>query len=457
MRDINVSKPLGRVCRVRLQVITVNNRVGEFPLIMIFIPLNKCFNNYSKFGEIVEENLILLKLLKLKHLIYNFIFLSGIISILISCRPYSAKNKQSEIDSIAYKLVPDQRIGICRITVKTGKEGTLVLNGETTNSEAKQEIISTLSNHGISLVDSILILPDTIQNEKFRGLVTLSVINLRKEPDHRSELVSQAILGTPVLILKNEDSWLLIQTPDNYIAWTEKSSVSMMTSAEMSSWKQADRVIYLENSGWIYTSPDQTGVVGDLVAGCILKKTGESKGYAKIILPDGREGFINNRKVMNFGSWKSQVLCTEDNVCRIASTFLGLPYLWGGSSSKAVDCSGFVQSVYFMNGIILSRDASLQARHGLEVDISNGYNQLKRGDLLFFGSRENSVPHVTHVAIYQGDNEYINSAGKVMINSLDPNDINYSGYRANSLLMAKRIIGVVSDNGIVPVIKHAWY
>lgn len=392
----------------------------------------------------------------MKHYTRKFFLFAVIISILTSCKP-SSELVQSEIDSIACRFVPDQRVGICRISIKEKRGGEFILSGETTESAAKLAIINTLNNRGISLTDSIVILPDTVRNKKYRGLVTLSVINLRKEPDHRSELVSQGILGTPVLILKADDSWLLIQTPDNYIAWTEQSSIAMMTNEEMIEWKQADRIIYLENSGWIYTSPEAKEIVGDLVAGCIMKKVWESKGYTEIMLPDGREGYIDSRKVMNFGSWKSQVLCTEDNICNIASTFLGLPYLWGGTSSKAVDCSGFVRSVYFMNGIILARDASLQARHGLDIDISNGYNQLKRGDLIFFGSRKNSVSHITHVAIYQGDKKYINSAGRVMINSLDPNDLNYNSYRENSLLMAKRIIGMTNDNGIVPVIKHDWY
>ena len=63
---------------------------------------------------------------------------------------------------------------------------------------------------------------------------------------------------------------------------------------------------------------------------------------------------------------KIQYSCTEESICKVARTFLGLPYLWGGSSAKAVDCSGFVQSVYFMNGLILPRDASLQALHGTD-------------------------------------------------------------------------------------------
>ena len=118
---------------------------------------------------------------------------------------------------------------------------------------------------------------------------------------------------------------------------------------------------------------------------------------------------------------------------------------------KAVDCSGFSQSVYYLNGIILLRDASLQALHGLNVDISSGYGQLRPGDLLFFGTKENSKLHVTHVAVYKGDREYINSSGRVMINSLDSTRSNYNGYRVNSLLSAKRIIGVNDDPGIVSI------
>jgi hypothetical protein len=227
---------------------------------------------------------------------------------------------------------------------------------------------------------------------------------------------------------------------------------------EMAVWKKSSRVIYLENTGWLYDSPrDNSGVIGDLVGGSIIEKTGQANGYVSVVLPDGRKGFVENKKVMDFGDWKNTVSCSEENICNVAKTFLGLPYLWGGSSSKAVDCSGFVQSVYFMNGLILQRDASLQSLHGVTVDITNGYSKLERGDLLFFGSKKNGIVHVTHVAIYIGNNEYINSSGRVVINSFDSTKSNYVSYRLSSLLSARRIRGVKNDMGIVDINKHPWY
>jgi cell wall-associated NlpC family hydrolase len=285
----------------------------------------------------------------------------------------------------------------------------------------------------------------------------LSVINLRKNPDHRAELVSQAILGTPVLVLKSQSSWLLIQTPDNYIAWTEKSSVSLKGRPDMNRWRKADRVIYIENSGWIYSGKGGSGIVSDVVAGCIMEKTWESAGYTGVILPDGRRGEVPERSVVSFDTFRKAAPSDAEGLVHRAVSLLGVPYLWGGTSTKGVDCSGFVQTVCLMNGLILARDASLQALHGKYVDISQDFSHLKKGDLLFFGSKENSDLHITHVALYLGDSEYINASGRVIINSLDSTHANYNSSRRRSLQLARRIIDADNDPGIVPVKKHSWY
>ena len=148
-----------------------------------------------------------------KRLFKGIGYCTVILVILSGCKNSGVEKLQSEIDRIAVKWVPDHREGICNIRVKPGVKDTKILAGETTNVNARNEIIKTLNNQGILLKDSVILLPDTIKNKKYSGLVTLSVINLRKEPDHTSELVSQALLGTPVLILKTKIHGFLYRLP----------------------------------------------------------------------------------------------------------------------------------------------------------------------------------------------------------------------------------------------------
>lgn len=397
--------------------------------------------------------------MKTVGIIKNFIPVICLVLFISGCKPSLEKtiSAQLVIDSISSVFIPDHRMGICDIKVQKGEAGALILKGETTNAHLKEAIIKTLSNHGNKLIDSILILPDTLINRKYFGLVSISVTNIRRYPDDRSEMVSQAILGTPVKILKIKDSWELIQTPDSYLGWTESSSVTPVTVSGMDEWKHAARVITMVNSGWIYTTPGESGIVGDIVSGCILVREGESQGYTTVRLPDGRRGYVNSKAVTDFSTWKANIKGSGESIVGSALKLVGLPYLWGGTSSKAFDCSGFSKTVYYLNGLILCRDASQQALHGLNVDFTSGYDQMRKGDLLFFGSGENSKLHVTHVAIYLGDYEYINSSGRVQINSLDSARSNYISYRVTSLLAIKRIIGADGDPGIVSIKTHPWY
>jgi hypothetical protein len=390
--------------------------------------------------------------------LHFLLILVGVVLFLIpSCRKSHLVELQDIITRISEKWIPDQREGIADISVSEINENSVVLRGETDCMQLPPEIVDSLEMKGFKVTDSILILPGDDIGEYKHGVVALSVINLRNEPDHSAELVSQSIMGTPLKVLKSDDYWILVQTPDRYIAWTEKGSVQLMTGNDMKIWKNDPKVIYIDNSGWIYETIEEKAVIGDIVAGCIMKSKGELNRSLKVILPDGREGYVRKSSVMDFSKWKSRTIPEAGEIYRVASTMMGLPYLWGGSSAKAVDCSGFVQNVYFMNGIILSRDASLQALHGSSVDISKGWKDFQTGDLLFFGSVRNSKHRVTHVAIYKGDSEFIHSAGRVMVNSLDSTRTNFSKYRKNSLLSARRIIGSVGSPGITAVRDHIWY
>jgi cell wall-associated NlpC family hydrolase len=377
-----------------------------------------------------------------------------IFTLLLGCQSKSTEQLQSEINSVADRWVPDKRVGICNLTLVNGS----ILKGETLFPDAKTEVLQLLKNKNITVIDSVIILPDTIHLEKNWGVVSLSVANLRTKPAHSAELASQAIMGTPVRVLKENDEWILVQTPDNYIAWTNKSSVKQMTRSEINSWRNADRMIFTSSYGTISADSKLTTVLSDLVAGAIVVKKSENKNVTEVSLPDGKTGYISNLHWLNFNDWKDTVSTIPAKLIANGKQFMGFPYLWGGTSSKAMDCSGFSKTIYFLNGIILERDASQQFKHGKEIDITTGLGNLCQGDLLFFGSKEPF--RVTHVGMYIGNSEVIhssNSMGRVWINSLDPKSENYSDRLSSTLLGAKRIIGMPSEQGYMPVKLHSWY
>lgn len=199
----------------------------------------------------------------------------------------------------------------------------------------------------------------------------------------------------------------------------------------------------------------------EVLAGNIL--TQENKNlhgeFSQVSLPDGKKGFIPKKSVIKFSEWQKSIRLTGENVVETAKEYLGLPYLWGGTSPRGFDCSGFTKTVYFMYGKILPRDASQQYFIGEKIDISEGYGKLQKGDLLFFGRKSVSNPNehiIVHVAIYAGGKKFIHSSGYVRIDSLDPQSEDYDEYNAGRLLGARRIIGTNPEN-VESIFLNNWY
>jgi hypothetical protein len=384
-----------------------------------------------------------------------FLFLTAFVLIFssVGCNKIPGNNFREEIDSIGMKWVPDGREGVFSAGLYSSG-GELILRGETNIREAREDIIALLKSKDLKFTDSLKILPDTSETEKTWGLVNVSTCNIRANPSHSAEMTSQALMGTPVKILKEDGGWVLVQTPDSYIGWVDSGIVIPESDEDHSEWKSSSRIFYTGKTGDICNEKDE--VISDVVAGCMLVTEGKKDGNRIVRLPDGRTGLIPEGKAVPFDDLDTKYL-KPGNLVSCAKSFTGIPYLWGGTSVKGFDCSGFVKTVYYLNGIILARDASLQFRHGINIGDFRNIDSLKAGDLLFFGSVRDGKPRATHVAMYIGDTEYINASGMITVNSLDSTRADFSKYRRNSFLGARRIIGADYGKGIQPLTGHSWY
>ena len=376
-------------------------------------------------------------------------------------------NAQSEMEKVnsilkevKEKFAPDKRTAIFDLEVNES-ESKLIIKGETNLPQAKSELEKTLKEVGLNFTDEIDILPSKDLGNKIYGVINLSVANFRSKPDHPAELVTQAILGTPVKVFnKGEDGYYLVQTPDGYISWLDDDGVEFMNEAEMNDWLSSPKIIYLKEYGFSYSVADvKSQTVSDLAAGNLLKIMGEDSDFYLVNYPDGRTAYVKKDEAKLFNDWYNSLNPTGETILKTAYRFMGIPYLWGGTSTKGMDCSGFTKTVYYLNGIVLQRDASQQVNTGELVETNDGWQNLQAGDLLFFGRKadENRKERITHVAIYIGDGDFIHAAGRVKINSFNPEKSYYSDYRKSGFIRAKRILTSVGKNGIERILENVFY
>jgi hypothetical protein len=259
------------------------------------------------------------------------------------------------------------------------------------------------------------------------------------------------MMGTPLKVLEFRDKFYQVQTPEGYLGWLDAKGLVLQSEDELETWKKSRRCFYNRISGVACTNPNLvTDILTDLVLGDLFEVLEERNGFLRIKLPDGREGFVLKSECILFDEWISLNPDVEQ-VIAFARKMMGFPYLWGGASSKAADCSGFTKLMYYTQGIILARDASQQVRYGQPIDISRLEN-LELGDLLFFG---NSAERPTHVGIHLGKGDFIHASGRVHISSIIPGDPNHDPNR--NFVAARRIVTAIDTEGITRVRYHDWY
>ncbi|MCX6570317.1 MAG: SH3 domain-containing C40 family peptidase [Candidatus Aminicenantes bacterium] len=232
------------------------------------------------------------------------------------------------------------------------------------------------------------------------AVVINAVENMHSRSTSSTDVVSQALLGENVTILKKErnsdgEDWYQVETPDTYKGWVISSALRFLKPGEKpyaSSGKIFVVTALLANT---YREPDVTKHKPVKVApiSVVLEVVGERDArWLEVSLP------CNTRVWIQRGDgevreapmvWPRTSL--EDMVA-LSKRFIGLPYFWGGTSPLGLDCSGFVQLIYKMSGVPILRDADIQLEGSGLVEVVAGAEAA--GDLVFFGSAKNKIGHV---------------------------------------------------------------
>jgi uncharacterized protein YgiM (DUF1202 family) len=372
----------------------------------------------------------------------------SMLPMLASCQPSGKSDSPAAaaLDSLKARYAPDERVAVFQVSY--GQQGSVaVARGEVDNAAAKGDALLVLRRIlGGEVLDSIKVLPDPQLGDKRFGIVAVSVGNVRTNPRHTAAMGTQAMMGMVAKLLKKQGGWFLVQLPDRYLGWLEESAMKITNEAGVEAWRNASKVIVSSYFTMVREQASSTSQpVRDAVAGTVMKHLGTKGSWVSVELPDGCMGYVERSNVEDFAHWKKTRKLTAENVEKTAKSFLGVPYLWGGTSPKGMDCSGFTKTVYRLNGLELSRDTDQQAENGDDVAAGEEFQNLKKGDLLFFGRKGTSEKpeHISHVGIYLGNREFIHTPGGswVKFNSFDMNAANYNEGLRKSFVRARRYIG----------------
>lgn len=282
---------------------------------------------------------------------------------------------------------------------------------------------------------------------------------LYEEPqyvDHKGsyyKVADEIFMGWAVGILEEKGNVCQVVTHHGYKGYMDAAQLIKIPAGKLKERDEREEICYLQAGLTdVMDVPKVEGrVIVSLTRGSLVEPLLEKEGgYQRVRLSDGQEGYVPEKSLkkrldtdryLYEEGWNFHTQSLPGNmdpeafrrqVTDTARSYLGTQYRWGGKSAQGIDCSGTAFMSYFLNGILIYRDASIREEYPIkEIPIEN----LKPADLLFFPG---------HVAMYLGEGKYIHSTAYresfgCVINSLNPGDGDYREDLKEKLTAAGRL------------------
>ncbi|MDQ1806409.1 C40 family peptidase [Chryseobacterium sp. CKR4-1] len=217
-----------------------------------------------------------------------------------------------------------------------------------------------------------------------KGICIVTVAPVRAENSDKAEIVTEILFGESADILEVNKNWTKIKMHyDGYEGWMDTKQIKPVSDEELEK----------------------------------RKVTLITEDFSSVLMNDGKTLLSMGSEVEFPAVASRRSHDIRESIALTAKEFLNVPYLWGGKSFFAVDCSGFTQLVYKVHDIKLPRDTYQQAEVGEPLTF---VEESQPGDLAFF---ENTEGKIIHVGIMLENQKIIHASGKVRIDTLDSSGI----------------------------------